>query len=136
MECRFFNVDPTSANGAMNISLTDEHGCNKPPNYYDPFTAARIPGVNGMYMNEQPVDDWLTSNGGGRPGNTANPMIGGNYLTGADELGMAYSDVFKMFKFPGSDLIWAKCELRFCLEEDDPRCITVRGGVDVHRGES
>lgn len=121
MLSRFPNVpDPN----AMEFKLTDEHGCNKPPSYYDPFTAARTPGVNGMYMNEQPVDNWLTSNGGNRPATSADPMANGNYLSGADELGMAYSDVFKMFKFPGAGMVWVKCELRFCVEADDPRCIT------------
>ena len=134
MGCWFFKQDPTSANQAVNISLTDEHGCNKPPSYYDPFTAARIPGVNGMYMNKQPVDDWLIINGGNPPIKTADPMINGNYLSGFNQWGMAYSDVFKMFKFPGTNLIWAKCNLRFCSEEEDPRCITVRGNVDVIQG--
>ena len=61
-------------------------------------------------------------------------MINGNYLSGFNQWGMAYSDVFKMFKFPGTNLIWAKCNLRFCSEEEDPRCITVRGNVDVIQG--
>ena len=128
--CRFYDRDPAGADGvnAVNITLTDENGCNKPPRYYDPFAASRTAGVNGMYMNEQPVDDWMTSNAGGLPPPSTDPMIPGGYLSGEDELGMAYSDVFRMFKFPGTNSVWAKCELRFCFERDDPRCITVRGG--------
>jgi hypothetical protein len=123
MGCWFYDRDPAGVDGAnaMKFPLTDQHGCNKPPSYYDPFTAARTPGVNGMYMNEQPVDGWLTG-ASNQPAN--DPMQNGGYLSGADELGYAYSDVFKMFKFPGAGMVWAKCELRFCVESDDPRCIT------------
>ena len=53
------------------------------------------------------------------------PMQANGYLTGNKVPGVAYSDRFKMFKFLGSDEVWAKCNLKFCMEEDDPRCITV-----------
>ena len=127
--CWFFNHDPAvKAEGdSANVSLTNEHGCNEPPSYYDPFTAARIPGVNGMYMNKQPVDNWLISNEGGLPSKNADPKSNGSYLSGFNQSGMAYSDVFRMFKFPGKNLIWVECELRFCVDRNDPRCITVRG---------
>ena len=114
----------------MRFDLVDQYGCNKPPSYYDPFVAADTPGVNGMYLNHQPVDAWDSSaNTGDNPlldGNAGPPVAG--YLSGTKEAGMAYSDKLKMFKFPGTQQVWAKCELRFCVEDDDPRCITVRVG--------
>jgi len=105
----------------MEFDLVDSHGCNKPPSYYDPFTAATTPGVNGMYLNIRPVDTTLDP-----AGLTAgvNPMSFNGYLTGSKHAGYAYSDKLKMFKFPGTEQVWAKCTLRFCVEDDDPRCIT------------
>ena len=134
--CWFYNYNPANPAGAdsANVELTNEHGCNKSPDYYNPFTDAGVPGVNGMYMNKQPVDNWYPSSPSIPPSNTADPMQNGNYLSGADERGMAYSDVFKMFKFPGKNSVWAKCELRFCFQANDPRCITVRGNADVNQG--
>ena len=125
--CWFFDRDPSDSD-AMRFDLVDQYGCNKPPSYYDPFVAADTPGVNGMYLNHQPVDAWDSSTAG----ITDDPLVTSNtipgYLSGTKEAGMAYSDKLKMFKFPGTQQVWAKCELRFCVEDDDPRCITVRVG--------
>ena len=122
--CWFYDRDPSNPY-AMQFDLVDANGCNKPPSYYDPFTAATTPGVNGMYMNHQPYDTALMSG----PTQSIDPMVGApgylGYLSGAKEAGMAYSDKLKMFKFPGTRQVWAKCTLRFCVEDDDPRCITV-----------
>jgi len=115
--CWFYDRDPYDPD-AMQFTLVDQYGCNKPPSYYDPFTAAATPGVNGMYLNHQPMLVY--------PGDEAtDPMLTGlGYLAGQEELGMAYSDQLKMFKFPGTTSVWARCELRFCVEKNDPRCIT------------
>jgi len=124
--CWFYDRDPYDPD-AMEFNLVDQHGCNKPPSYYDPFTAATTPGVNGMYLNVHPVDDWNPSVGASA-NPASNPTDGGTtppgYLSGGDQFGYAYSDKLKMFKFPGTNQVWAKCELRFCVERDDPRCIT------------
>ena len=56
--CSFFNKDPNEAD-AEEFKLIDENGCNDSPVYYDPFAAASKPGVNGMYLNQKPVDNQL-----------------------------------------------------------------------------
>jgi len=116
--CWFYDRNPDLSD-AMQFTLVQENGCNRPPTYYDPFTAATTPGVNGMYLNHKPVDTKLIAGGEG-----TNPMNAGGYLSGAVEEGIAYSDKLKMFKFPGTTQVWAKCTLRFCVEKWDPRCIT------------
>ena len=123
--CWFYDRDPSDTD-AMEFDLVDQHGCNKPPSYYDPFTAAATPGVNGMYLNQKPVDGQPNPLSTGSE--NLDPMTGGRYLSGVREAGIAYSDKLKMFKFPGTQQVWAKCELRFCVEDDDPRCITVSFG--------
>jgi hypothetical protein len=116
--CWFYDQPPSNPD-AMKFDLVDQNGCNKPPSYYDPFTASTTPMVNGMLLNKKPVDKPQGSK-------FSNPVstVGG-YMSGAQEKGVAYSDKLKMFKFPGSGIVCSKCTLRFCKESDDPRCITV-----------
>jgi hypothetical protein len=116
--CWFYDQEPSNPD-AMQFDLVDQYGCNKPPSYYDPFTAAETPRVNGMLLNKKPVDSIDPSSA------AADPTAGSGYLTGPQEKGVAYSDKLKMFKFPGSGIVCSKCTLRFCKESDDPRCITV-----------
>jgi hypothetical protein len=116
--CWFYDRDPTDTD-AMKFDLVNQNGCNKPPKYYDPFTAAETPRVNGMLLNKKPKDTIPTGT------EVSDPMIGPQgYLSGDVEKGIAYSDKLKMFKFPGTGQVWAKCTLRFCVEATDPRCIT------------
>ena len=57
--CLFYDRDPTAEN-AVAFNLIDENGCNDSPNYYNPFAAATVPGVNGMYLNQKPSDKELS----------------------------------------------------------------------------
>ena len=57
--CFFYDRDPSDAD-AVKFDLIDENGCNDSPNYYNPFAAATQPGVNGMYLNQKPIDKELT----------------------------------------------------------------------------
>jgi hypothetical protein len=116
--CWFYDQNPSNPD-AMQFDLVDQYGCNKPPSYYDPFTAATTPMVNGMLLNKKPVDKPQ----GSTSSNPVSTMDG--YMSGAQEKGVAYSDKLKMFKFPGSGVVCSRCTLRFCKEWDDPRCITV-----------
>merc|ERR1719233_1197284 len=102
----------------MRFNMVSGDGCNNPPSYYNPYKAGGTPLVNGMLLNIQPVDD-------ANENENADPVTdSAGYLTGSDEPGVAYSDVFKVFKFPGSNFIRAKCTIRFCVEKNDPNCIT------------
>jgi hypothetical protein len=121
--CWFYDQPPENPD-AMQFNLVDQYGCNKPPSYYDPFTAADTPRVNGMLLNKQPVDSIDPSSAAADPTAQAGTPSAG-YLSGPQEKGVAYSDKLKMFKFPGSGVVYSKCTLRFCVEWDDPRCITV-----------
>ena len=57
--CFFYDRDPKDVD-AVKFDLIDENGCNDSPNYYNPFAAATEPGVNGMYLNQKPIDKELT----------------------------------------------------------------------------
>jgi hypothetical protein len=82
--CWFYDRHPSSPN-AVQFDLVDQYGCNKPPAYYDPFTDAATPMVNGMLLNKKPIDA-PQGNASSNPVTTV-----GGYMTG-ECLGQADHD--------------------------------------------
>ena len=121
------NADDPKTRRPSKFHLVGSHGCNQPAVYYNPFTHRfgeddiLVPGVNGMYLNQKPVNGHPVK---GPDNRDEDPMQSGKYLSGAKEVGIAYSDRMALISFSTGE-VWAKCTLYFCSDAKDYRCITV-----------
>jgi len=103
------------------FGLVESHGCNQPAVYFNPFTHNKLlPGVNGMYLNQKPVDGHPVE---GVDKHDEDPLQPGKYLSGEKEVGIAYSDRMELISF-STGQIWATCNLWYCTDAKDIRCIT------------